>query len=341
LGRAENMGETATKKYLTGDIAPLKYALLVLLGPTAVGKTEVALNLICKIHGEIISADSRQIYKEMDIGTGKPSPTIREKFPHHLVDIISPSQIFNAAEFKRRAEKIIARLQRENKLPVVVGGCGLYIRALVDGLFVGPGTDWNLRKKLKEEAKEKGNEALYLYEKLRKIDSETASRLHPNDQRRVIRALEVYYLSGKKISSYQKEHPSSLSKTVIVGLRRKRDSLYKLINERVDKMVKEGLIQEVETLLKKGYDEDLPSMQGLGYRQIVGYLKGRYPKEEAIRLIKRDTRRFSKRQLNWFKKDKRIIWLDIEDYSFSEAADKIVEILREKINESKRANFFN
>jgi len=315
-------------KHSREDISLLKYPLLVILGPTAVGKTEVALNLLGKIRGEIISADSRQIYKEMDIGTGKPSPAIRKKFPHHLVDIISPSQIFNAGEFKKQAEKIIKKLQRENKLPIVVGGCGLYIRALVDGLFVGPGADWNLRKKLKEEAKEKGNEALY--EKLKKIDSETASRLHPNDQRRVIRALEVYCLSGKKISSYQKEHPSFLSKTVIVGLRRKRDSLYKLINERVDEMVKEGLIEEVETLLKKGYDEDLPSMQGLGYRQIVGYIKGRYSKEEAIRLIKRDTRRFSKRQLSWFKKDKRIIWLDIEDYSFNEAADKIVEILRGK-----------
>ncbi len=188
MGRAENLGEAVTK-HSRGDISLLKYPLLVILGPTAVGKTEVALNLLSKIRGEIISADSRQIYKEMDIGTGKPSPVIRKEFPHHLVDIISPAQIFNAGKFKKQAEKIIERLQRENKLPVVEGGCGLYIKALVDGLFVGPGADWDLRKKLKEEAKEKGNEALY--EKLKKVDSETASRLHPNDQRRVIRALEV------------------------------------------------------------------------------------------------------------------------------------------------------
>ncbi len=338
MGRAENMEESATK-HSKGDISSRKYAFLVILGPTAVGKTEIALNLLIKIHGEIISADSRQIYKEMDIGTAKPSPVIRKEFPHHLVDIISPAQIFNAGKFKEQAEKIIKKLQKENKLPVVVGGCGLYIKALVDGLFVGPGADWDLRKKLKEEVQEKGNKSLY--EKLKKIDPETASWVHPNDQRRVIRALEVYYLSGKKISSYQKEHPSPLSKIVIIGLRRERNSLYKLINERVDKMIKEGLIQEVETLLKKGYDENLPSMQGLGYRQIVEYLKEKYSKEEAIRLIKRDTRRFSKRQLTWFKKDKRIIWLNMEDYSFSEAADKIIEILREKINESRKTNFFN
>lgn len=332
------MEESATKRS-RGDISLPKCLLLVILGPTAVGKTEVALNLLSKIRGEIISADSRQIYKGMDIGTGKPSLMIRKKFSHHLVDIISPSQIFNAGEFKKQAEEIIKKLQKEDKLPLVVGGTALYIKALVDGLFVGPGADWNLREKLKQEAEKKGNKALY--EKLKKIDPETASRVHPNDQRRVIRALEVYYLSGKKISSYQKERPSSLLKTVIIGLRRKRDSLYKLINERVDKMIKEGLIQEVETLLKKGYSEELPSMQGLGYRQIIGYLKGKYSKEEAIRLIKRDTRRFSKRQLSWFKKDKRIIWLNMEDYSFNKAADKIIEILKERINGSRKTSVFN
>jgi len=300
----------------------------VILGPTAVGKTEVALNLLTKIRGEIISADSRQIYREMNIGTGKPSLRIRKEFPHHLVDVISPAQIFNAAEFRRQAEEIIEKLQKEDKLPLIVGGTALYIKALIDGLFVGPGADWNLRAKLKQEAQKRGKEVLY--EKLKKVDPETASWVHPNDQRRIIRALEVYYLSGRKISSFQKDSPSSLSPILIIGLRRRRESLYKLIDERVDKMIKEGLIKEVETLLRKGYDENLPSMQGLGYREILGYLKGRYSKEEAIRLVKRNTRRFSKRQLNWFKKDKRIIWLDMENYSTDEAGDKIMEILREK-----------
>jgi len=305
-------------------------ALLIILGPTAVGKTEVALSLLKKIKGEIISADSRQIYKHMDVGTAKPSKEIREKFPHHLVDIVSPDELFSAAEFKRRAELAIKSLQEEDKLPVIVGGSGLYIKAVVNGLFAGPGADWQLREELKERARREDRKSLH--EELKKIDFKAASRIHPHDEMRIIRALEVYYLTKKPISSYQKQGFSSLSNTVMIGLRRKRALLYELINQRVDKMIKEGLINEVKSLLGRGYSENSFSLQGLGYKHIIKYLKGDYSKEEAIKLMKRDTRRFAKRQLNYFKRDKRIIWLDMENYSSPEdVSEEIIKILSEKL----------
>ncbi|MCD6472687.1 tRNA (adenosine(37)-N6)-dimethylallyltransferase MiaA [Candidatus Aerophobetes bacterium] len=313
-------------------------ALLIILGPTAVGKTEVALSLLKKIKGEIISADSRQIYKNMDIGTAKPSKEVREEFPHHLVDIFSPDKIFSAAEFKERAEIIIKSLQKENKLPIIVGGSGLYIKVVVDGIFVGPGANWQLREQLKERARKEGEKSLY--QELERIDPLAASRIHPHDEIRVIRALEVYYLTKKPISSYQKQRLSSLSNTLIIGLRRERALLYQLINQRVDKMIKEGLISEVESLLKRGYSENLFSLQGLGYKHIVKYLRGDYTKEEAIRLMKRDTRRFAKRQLNYFKQDKRIIWLDMEKYSSPEDVSKeIIKILSEKLPQNVVQSF--
>ena len=309
-------------------------ALLVIVGPTGVGKTEIAAYLVQKIKGEIISADSRQVYKHMDIGTAKPSADLLMAAPHHLIDIVFPDEIFNVAEFKSRAEAIIERLQAQNKLPILVGGSGLYIRAVIDGLFVGPGTDWTLRRRLKERERSQGGGTLY--RELEKIDQATASRLHPHDQRRIIRALEVYYLSGRTISSYQRQSPGSLAKTVIIGLKKERERLYRSIELRVDEMIKKGLIEEVKSLLAKGYREDLPSMQGLGYRQIVEYLKGRCSKEEAVRLIKRDTRRFAKRQFNWFRRDNRVIWLDTDKFSsLSDISNQIVKILTRQIPEAK------
>ena len=311
-------------------------ALLVILGPTGVGKTEAAIDLSKRLKAEIISADSRKIYKGMDIGTAKPSHAIRQRIPHHLIDILSPEETFNAADFKRQAEETIQRVQEEDKLPILVGGSGLYIRAVVNGLFVGPGTDWDLRERLKEKERKEGRGALY--KELERVDPLAASRLHPHDERRIIRALEVYQLSGRPISFYQRQTPSSLSNTVIIGLTKKRESLYRSINMRVEKMVEEGLIREVKSLLANGYSEELPSMQGLGYQQIIGHLKGKYSKEEAIRLIKRDTRRFARRQLNWFKKDSRILWLDRDEFSsVSLLSDEIIKILLEKIPQAKIA----
>lgn len=310
--------------------------LLVILGPTGVGKTEVAIELAKRIRAEIISADSRQIYKEMDIGTGKPFSSVRQRVPHHLIDLVSPDHIFNVADFKARAEAIIKKLQGEDKLPILVGGSGLYIKAVVDGLFVGPGADWKLREKLKKKEKREGRGTLH--QELERVDPTTAFRLHPHDQRRIIRALEVYYLSDRPISSYQTQFPSTLVNTVMIGLERERESLFRLINDRVDQMVTEGLIEEVESLLNRGYSENLPSLQGLGYQQIIGYLKGEYPEEEAIRLIKRDTRRFAKRQMSWFKRDKRILWIDTEEFSsLDDVSEEIVNILIKKMPQIKLA----
>jgi len=311
-------------------------ALLVILGPTGVGKTEVAIELAKRVKAEIISADSRQVYKEMDIGTAKPSAAICQSVPHHLIDIVFPDQSFDVADFKARAEAITRRVQKENKLPILVGGSALYIKAVIDGLFIGPGADWSLREKLKKKERKEGKGALY--EELKRVDPSTASRLHPNDQRRIIRALEVYYLSGRPISSYQTQVSSPLSNTVMIGLERKRESLYRLIDARVDRMIEQGLIEEVKSLLARGYSEDLPSLQGLGYQQIIGHLRGEYPEEEAIRLIKRDTRRFAKRQLSWFRGDERVIWVNMEKFSsLAEVSDKIIKILIKKIPQVKLA----
>ena len=309
--------------------------LLMIVGPTGVGKTEVALALLQRVRGEIISADSRQVYRGMDIGTDKVSLKIREKVPHHLIDVANPGEIFTVADFKREAERIIQNLQKEDKLPLVVGGTGLYIRAILQGLFPGPGANWELRRKLSQRIKEEGR--FPLYQELQKVDPVSASHIHPHDERRIIRALEVYRLTGVPISHHQQNIFPYRGKVVMIGLRWKRPALYRIINERVDKMIERGLVEEVQGLMKRGYGEDIPSMQGMGYRQILGYLKGRFSLDEAVQLIKRDTRRLAKRQLTWFKKEKKIIWLEREKYpSPQEAADKIVRILLREVPEINR-----
>ena len=304
-------------------------AVLIIAGPTGAGKTEVALSLVKKIKAEIISADSRQLYRGMDIGTDKVPRKVRDKFPHHLIDIASPDEVFTAADFKKRAEALIERLQREDKLPIVCGGTGLYIRALTCGIFPGPGRDEKLRDRLKSRIKKEG--LLSLYNQLKRVDPEASKRIHPNDEVRIIRALEVWYKTQIPISHHQRERTSPPCwRAVKIGLCwRERGTLYKIIEERVDRMVERGLVEEVKKLLDKGYREDFPSMQALGYRQIISYLKGRLSFDEAIAMIKRDTRRFARRQLTWFKKEKDIIWLEREDYPYPEdAAEKIIDILR-------------
>lgn len=309
--------------------------LLIITGPTGAGKTEVAIQLLEFLRGEIISADSRQIYRGMDIGTDKISAQIRKKVPHHLIDIIDPGEVFTVADFKREAERIIDKLQKEDKLPLMVGGSGLYIKAVVEGIFSGPGASRKLRRELSRRIKEEGT--LALHQELQKVDPISASRIHPHDQRRIVRALEVYRLTGLPISYHQKKTYPYQGRVVMIGLRWERPNLYRIINERVDRMIERGLVDEVKGLMEKGYGEDNPSMQGLGYRQIMGYLRGNFSLAEAIRLIKRDTRRFAKRQLTWFKKEKKIIWLEREKYTCSrKAAEKIVEILLKEVPEVKR-----
>lgn len=311
--------------------------LLIITGPTGAGKTEVALSVAGKLKAEIISADSRQVYQGMDIGTDKVSRKVREKIPHHLIDVASPDEVFTAADFKKKAENIIQRLQREDKLPIVCGGTGLYIKALTHGLFPGPGRNEDLRNKLRLKAKKEGS--LSLHEELQRLDPDAALCIHPNDEVRIIRALEVYYKTGTSISEHQRNRTFPPSwKMLKAGLCwRERSTLYKVIEKRVDRMVQKGLVKEVKRLLDAGYGEDLPSMQALGYRQIMDYLKGNISFDEAVAMIKKDTRRFAKRQMTWFRREKGIIWLERENYSsIEDLTDKIIDILMGKTPQVKK-----
>lgn len=289
-------------------------ALLVcLLGPTAVGKTNLALKLAPLINAEIISCDSMQVYKGIDIATSKPSIKEREIVKHYMIDVVSPEEEYCVADYCRSALRAIEGIVNRNKTPLIVGGSGLYFKALIDGIFVGPSKNAQLRESLYREAKEKGNR--FLYEKLRTIDYETAQRLHPNDLRRIVRALEVYYLAGVPISMLQKNRGGLISQfdIIIYGLIRERNSLYQRINERVEKMFKAGIIEEINKLRNL---KITPSVQQcLGYKEIISYLEGRLSLEETKELLKKNTRNFAKRQLIWFRKDKRIKWIDLDKYS--------------------------
>jgi tRNA dimethylallyltransferase len=286
-----------------------KPKVIVLCGPTAVGKTSAAIYLAGIFNGEIISADSRQIYRHMNIGTAKPEPKQLADIRHYLVDFIDPDQLFDARQFAQMANQIIFELVRKNKQPFVVGGTGLYIKALLNGLFEANFSDFSVRERLKKEADEFGKPALY--EKLKKIDPETANRLHPNDIYRVIRALEVFEISGNSLSTLHQGHRFSERRYHVLkfGLYAEREILYKQIEQRVDMMISEGLIEEVQTLLKKGYSPDLRSMKAIGYSHIINYLLGNCTLDDAIRTLKRDTRRYSKRQMTWFQADHEITWI--------------------------------
>ena len=301
-----------------------KIPLLILLGPTAVGKTELSIRLAKELDTEIISADSRQVYKFMDIGTAKPSKEERKEVRHHLIDIVLPDVKFSVADYKREAEKVILELHDQGKIPFLVGGSGLYIRSVVDGLFQSPDPDYDFRRKMEEYVSEKGN--LYLHEKLKSVDKETADRLHMNDIFRIIRALEVFEKTGLPISKLQKEKTENLDYNVImIGLSRQRSELYALIEKRIDRMIESGLVKEVENLLKQDYKKDLISMQGLGYKEIIGFLEKEYLFERAVYLLKRDTRRFAKRQMTWFGKDKRINWFDLPDKNIMKKIIKLIQ----------------
>ncbi len=310
--------------------------LLILLGPTGVGKTDISIKLAQKIPDiEIISADSMQIYKYMDIGTAKPKKNILKIIKHHMIDIVDPAENFDVMQYNKLATKIILDIFRRDKIPILVGGSGLYISSIIKPLFSGPGKDADYRKILEEEAEKYGKE--YLYEKLSKIDPISASRIKPNDLRRIIRALEVYNSTGKPISYLQNNYSNKYNKNDkfkyhIIGLKRNRENLYQNINLRVDKMIKDGLIEEVKELRAKGYNSNLNSMQGLGYKQINKYLDGEYDKETAINLIKRDTRHYAKRQMTWFNnKIKNIEWINLDNYNEDEVISKIIARIMEKL----------
>jgi len=295
--------------YPTKKWGYLSLALLCILGPTAVGKTELALRIATRIGGEIVSVDSRQVYRYMDIGTAKPTPEQLRLVPHHMIDCITPDEPFSAADYQRGADEAIHQIRQRGNVPMLVGGSGLYFRSIVDGLFDGPQADTAFRQRLRQEAEELGIQ--HLYNRLRAIDSKAAENIHHNDLMRIIRALEVYERSGERISDLQQqwERAEVRYKFIAFGLTRPRDELYQRIEARVDRMMAEGLLDEVRSLSK--YSRDLPSMNCLGYKELLGYLDGQYDLDEAVRLIKRNTRRFAKRQLTWFRKDKRINWIDL------------------------------
>jgi tRNA dimethylallyltransferase len=306
--------------------------VVAIVGPTAVGKTRLSLTLAQDLQGEIISADSMQVYKRMDIGTAKASEEEQRLVPHHLIDIIEPDEEFSVADFQERVDELIPKIYRRGKLPMLVGGTGLYVQAVIEGfIFPEMEPDWELRERLTAEAEEKGTE--FVHDKLRKIDSKLADKLHPNDLRRVIRGIEVYQQTGQTSTYFQQkaENTPPRYQAVKIGLRRKRDSLYERINQRVDLMIKEGLVDEVRELYKEGYDRNLISMQGLGYKEIIAYFEGEYDLQEAIRLIKRDTRHFAKRQFTWFKRDKSIHWFDVDQYDFDDLLKDVKGLIESKI----------
>lgn len=306
----------------------MKWPLLGIVGPTAVGKTDISIRVAKRLDGEIISGDSMQIYRYMDIGTAKPSFQERKEVPHHLIDVLEPHESFSVADFQREVSRLIPEIASRNRLPMLVGGTGLYLKAVIDQYDFGESkANWDLRKKLRLQAERWGSGELY--EKMKKVDPVSAEKIHPHDQKRIIRALEVYYTTGKPISS-QKKKPAGERiqlNPLLVGLTMDRLKLYARIEERVDKMIQEGLEDEVRGLLKRGYKPDLISMQGLGYRHMVEYIQGGYNRVEMLESLKRDTRRFAKRQLTLFQRDQRIIWIDRGKYhQEEEIVEKICQL---------------
>ncbi|MBI5492523.1 MAG: tRNA (adenosine(37)-N6)-dimethylallyltransferase MiaA [Deltaproteobacteria bacterium] len=287
--------------------------IVIIQGPTATGKSALAVELAKEFNGEIISADSMQVYRSMDIGTAKPSKKDRDEVPHHLIDIVDPKEEYTAADYMRDGLLKIRDIRSRGKNVFVTGGTGLYIKALTMGLFPGPKGDKEFRELLKKEALEKGG--LYLYNRLKEVDPESASRIHPNNIVRVIRALEVYEAAKRPISELQKEHAASgaLFDALKIGLFIERALLYERIGKRVDLMIAEGLLNEVKGLLEAGYSPGLKPMLGLGYKEMIGFLEGRYSFSESIELLKKNTRHYAKRQMTWFKKDDGIRWFKPEE----------------------------
>lgn len=298
--------------------------VLAIVGPTASGKTKLAIQLALHLDTEIISADSRQVYKELIIGTAKPSNEDLNKVKHHFINHISIIEKYDVGKFVQEATEIISKLHKKNKIPIVVGGTGLYINSLLYGIFEGPSSDYQIRKSLEDELQILGLQSLQ--KKLKEVDPETYNRIDKNNPRRIIRALEVYYLTGKPISELQKEkHRKPDYESFVFGLNWERKVLYERINERTDKMINNGLIDEVKTILEKFGENINIVLQTVGYKEVIQYLKNEIGYDEMIELIKRNTRRYAKRQLTWFRKDRNIIWFTIQsENDFEQIAKNIL-----------------
>ena len=296
--------------------------IVAIIGPTAVGKSAMGIHLAATFDGEVVNSDSRQVYRFMDVGTAKPSVEDRSRVPHHLIDILDPDQNFSLALFLQMARSAVRDIQARRKLPILVGGTGQYIWALLEGWRVSQvPPDPDLRRSLEKEASQGGSETLY--KRLQEVDPRAASRIDPRNVRRVIRALEVYQAAGTAPSNQKGE---ALLSSLILGLTTDRKTLYDLIDTRVDQMLAEGLIEEVQGLLDKGYSPGLPSMSGMGYKEIAQHLQGELTLEDAVQRIKYETHRFARRQYTWFRlSDKRINWLDGGPYSTARASALVDE----------------
>ncbi len=300
----------------------MKNKIVIICGPTGVGKTGFAIELAKRFNGEIIGADSMQIYKYMDIGTAKPNKIERELAKHHLIDFVEPDKEFDAGKYMKTADSAINDIYCRARLPIVVGGTGFYIKALLYGLFRDRRVNTDIINRLEQEIAQKGSEVLH--QKLAIVDPEAAQRIHPNDGFRVVRALEVVEVTGKPISEFHNEHNFSSQRytSLKIALHMDRAELYNRIEMRVNMMIEQGFVEEVKSLISRGYGCELKSMQSIGYRHICDFLSGNMPWDETIGLFKRDTRRYAKRQLTWFRQDKDIIWLTPDN---SGEAEKLIK----------------
>ena len=291
-----------------------KIPLIILTGPTAVGKTDLSIKIAKNLSAEIISADSMQIYEYMDVGSAKVTKEEMDGVHHYMIDEVKPDFKFSVSEFQLRADKYIDEIVAKNKLPLVTGGTGLYLNSLIYNMdFAKSNANNEIRESLRLELEEHGID--YMHEKLRSLDEESANRIHKNNTKRVIRALEVC-LSGEKMNDFSKDLKfNDKYEPIIIVLNRERDHLYERINKRVDIMLEKGLIDEVKNLLNMGYSKDLISMQGIGYKEIIKYLDGEYTYDEAIEVIKRDSRRYAKRQITWFKRYESAKWFNLDEYN--------------------------
>lgn len=306
----------------------MKRPLIVLTGPTAVGKTKLSIALAKAVNGEIISADSMQVYKYMDIGSAKIKKEEMRGIPHYLVDVLEPEEDFHVVRFQEMAKKAMEEIYAKGKVPILAGGTGFYIQAVVKDIDFSENTEKSpCRENLEKLAEEKGS--AYLHQRLQEVDPASALKIHANNVKRVIRALEYYTLTGEKISEHNekeavKESPYNTAYFVLNDVREK---LYWQIDRRVDEMLEEGLVKEVESLSKRGYTKDMVSMQGLGYKEILSYLDGTYSLEEAVYILKRDTRHFAKRQITWFKREQDVIWVNKDEFDYKD--EKILDYILE------------
>ena len=304
----------------------MKPKIVVILGPTAVGKSELALELAGQLNGEIVNADSQQVYRFMDIGTGKPTPADRQRVHHHLIDVVNPDEEFNAAMFRHLASEVIYQIDERQRSAVVCGGTGLYLKALTRGLFEGPGQDEQTRRGLEKEIEEIGLASLY--RRLVEIDPTVTSTIHPNDRLRTVRALEVYQMTGKPISEWQKTHrfQDDAFEVLKIGLNRERAELYDRINRRSAEMMEAGFLEEVRGLVARGYSLDLKPLGSVGYAQVGKVFRGALTLDAALEEMKQETRHLAKRQLTWFRGDKEVRWFDPKQVS------EILKIVQEFVS---------